>query len=107
MDAARFQGYEVICREDGIIALAADTSADRSRAAYESDEAFSDAVACGLADRYTFETLAEAADFADRKLKEWAKAGQKIEDRLRSQNATAIAHSSSGRNSSSGRRGRV
>ena len=54
---------------------------DRSRAAYDSEEAFLRAVAQGIADRYTFETLADAAAFAETRLKEMIRSRKAIKAR--------------------------
>ena len=72
---------EVIYREESLVALAGDTTHGRSRAAYDSEEAFLQAVAQGIADRYTFETLADAAAFAETRLKKMMRSAKAIEAR--------------------------
>ena len=50
-DVGHFHRLEVIYREESLAALAGDTTRGRSRAAYDSEEAFLQAVAQGIADR--------------------------------------------------------
>src|ERR1700751_388989 len=63
-DVDRFPDLEVIARDGALVALVGNTAAGRTRDAYDSEEAFLSAVALGLADRHTFNSLAEAAAFA-------------------------------------------
>jgi hypothetical protein len=83
-EAARLPDFEVIARDRNLAAFVGDTIPDRTRKAYDSDESFLHAVAQGYADRYTFNTLEEAATFAKRKLEDLARAAQLIEDALQS-----------------------
>lgn len=75
-DTKHFHGCEVIHREQNL--AAGDTTSGRSRSAFASEEAFLEAVALGIADQYTFETLAEAARFAEKKLSEMVKAAKEL-----------------------------
>jgi len=81
-EAAHFPDLEVIARDRNLAAFVGNTAPGRTREAYDSDESFLDAVARGVADRYTFHTLDEAATFAKRKLEDLARAAQKIEAAL-------------------------
>jgi hypothetical protein len=72
----------VIARDRNLAAFVGNTAPGRTREAYDSDESFLEAVAQGFADRYTFNTLDEAAAFAKRKLDELARTAQEIEDAL-------------------------
>ena len=81
-EAAHFPDLEVIARDRNLAAFVGNTAPGRTREAYDSDESFLEAVAQGFADRYTFNTLDEAAAFAKRKLDELARTAQEIEDAL-------------------------
>jgi hypothetical protein len=81
-EALQFPDLQVIARVRNLAAFVGDTTVGRSREAYDSDETFFEAVARGYADRYTFNTLDEAATFAKRKLEDLARAARKIEDAL-------------------------
>jgi hypothetical protein len=81
-EAARFPDLEVIARDRNLAAFLGNTTPRRSREAYDSDESFLEAVARGYADRYTFDTVDEAAAFAKRKLEDLARTAQNIEDAL-------------------------
>jgi hypothetical protein len=81
-EAAQFRDLEVIARDRNLAAFVGNTAPGRAREAYDSDESFLEAVAQGLADRFTFNTLDEAATFARRKLDDLARAAQKIEGAL-------------------------
>jgi hypothetical protein len=78
-EAAQFPDLEVIARDRNLAAFVGNTAPGRTREAYDSDESFLEAVAQGFADRYTFNTLDEAATFAQRKLDDLARAARKIE----------------------------
>src|SRR5277367_4880941 len=78
-EAARFPDLEVIALDRNLAAFVGNTAPGRTREAYNSDESFLEAVAQGFADRYTFNTLDEAATFAKRKLDDLTPAAQKIE----------------------------
>lgn len=86
-DVARFADLEVIARHGSLAALVGDTAPGRSREAYDSEESFLDSVSRGFADRHTFNTLDEAAIFAQAKLDHLAREAKCIEDVL-SQRAT-------------------
>ena len=81
-DVARFPDLEVIARHGSLAALVGDTAPGRSREAYDSEESFLDAVSRGFADRHTFNTLDEAAIFAQAKLDHLAREAKCIEDAL-------------------------
>lgn len=81
-DVARFPDLEVIARHGSLAALVGDTARGRSRAAYDSEESFLDAVSRGFADRHTFHTLDEAAIFAQAELDYLAREAKRIEDAL-------------------------
>lgn len=78
-DVDRFPYLESIARDVALVALVGDSAADRTRGAYDSEEAFLNAVALGLADRHTFTSLAEATAFAVAKLDNLAQAARRIE----------------------------
>jgi len=80
LEAARFHDLEIIARGRHLAAFVGNTDLGRARAAYDSEEVFLEAVARGFADRFTFNTLEEAATFAKQKLEDLARAAQKIED---------------------------
>src|ERR1700752_4805137 len=63
-DVDRFPDLEVIAQDGALVALVGNSAAGRTRDAYDSEDAFLNAVALGLADRHTFNNLAEAAAFA-------------------------------------------
>ena len=81
-EAARFPDLEVIARDRNLAAFVGNTAPGRTREAYDSDESFLEAVAQGFADRYTFNTLDEAATFALRKLDDLSRTAEKIEHAL-------------------------
>ena len=81
-EASQFPDLEVIARDRNLAAFVGNTAPGRTREAYDSDESFLEAVAQGFADRYTFNTLDEAAAFAKRKLEDLARTAQKIEGAL-------------------------
>jgi hypothetical protein len=78
-EAAQFPDLEVIARDRNLAAFVGNTAPGRAREAYDSDESFLEAVAQGFADRYTFNTLDEAATFAKQKLDDLARAAEKID----------------------------
>jgi hypothetical protein len=81
-EAARFPDLEVIALDRNLAAFVGSTAPGRTREAYDTDESFLEAVAHGYADRYTFDTVDEAAAFAKRKLEDLARTAQNIEDAL-------------------------
>jgi hypothetical protein len=78
-DVDRFPDLEVIARDGALVALVGNSAAGRTRDAYDSEEAFLSAVALGLADRHTFNSLAEATAFAVARLDNLAQAARRIE----------------------------
>ena len=78
-EAAKFPDLEVIARDRNLAAFVENTALGRTRSAYDSNESFLGAVAQGFADRYTFNTLDEAAIFAKRKLDDLVRAAEKID----------------------------
>lgn len=82
LDVHRFRGFEEVCRAQSLAALVGDTTSERSRERFSSEEMFLEAVARGDADRYTFESVEEAAAFAKDKLEILNRLGKAIEDGL-------------------------
>ena len=82
LDVHRICGFEEMCRNQSLVALVGDTTSERSRERYSSEEMFLEAVARGEADRYTFESVEEAAAFAKNKLEILNRSGKAIEDSL-------------------------
>jgi hypothetical protein len=78
-DVDRFPDLEVIARDGAVVALVGHSAAGRTRDAYDSEEAFLSAVALGLADRHTFNSLGEPTAFAVAKLDNLAQAARRIE----------------------------
>ena len=87
-DVDRFPDLEVIARDGALVALVGNSAAGRTRDAYDSEEAFLNAVALGLADRHTFNNLAEAAAFAVARLDNLAQAARRIEAAIQQRSAT-------------------
>jgi len=87
-DVERFPDLEVIARDGALVALVGNSADGRSRDAYDSEEAFLSAVALGLADRHTFNTLAEATAFAVAKLDNLAQAARRIEEAIQQRSST-------------------
>jgi hypothetical protein len=67
-ETRQFPGMKILARGGSIAALVGDTFEERTRSAFDSDDAFFYSVAGGQADLYTFNTLAEAARFAKGKI---------------------------------------
>ena len=84
LDVHRFRGFEEVYRDQSLAALVGDTTSERSREQYSSQDSFLEAVARGDADRYTFHSLEEAAAFAKEKLETLNRLGSGIEDSLNS-----------------------
>jgi hypothetical protein len=82
LDVHRFRGFEEVYRDQSLAALVGDTTSERSRERYPSLDLFLEAVARGEADRYTFQTVEEAAAFAKKKLETLNRLGKAIEDGL-------------------------
>ena len=82
LDVHRFPGLEEVCRDQSLAALVGDTTSERSRERFPSEEMFLEAVARGDADRYTFESVEAAAAFAKDKLEILNRSGMAIEDSL-------------------------
>jgi hypothetical protein len=82
VDVYRFGGFEEVCRDQSLAALIGDTTGDRSRERYVSEDTFLEAVARGEADRYTFQSAEEAIAFAREKLKILSRLGKRIENGL-------------------------
>ena len=82
LDVHRFCGLEEVCRDQSLAALVGDTTSERSRERFPCEEMFLEAVARGDADRYTFQTVEEAAAFANDKLEILNRSGKAIEDNL-------------------------
>lgn len=83
LDAHQFQGLIEVYRTHSLVALVGESSYQRSRHGYGSEELFLKAVARGTADRYTFHSLQEATVFAKEKLETWNRLGRAIERKLR------------------------
>jgi hypothetical protein len=79
-DVSHFPDLEVIAQNRNLAALVGATTAGRMREAFDSDEAFLDAVSRGFADRHAFQTLGEAANFANSELAALARKAKEIED---------------------------
>jgi hypothetical protein len=79
-DVSHFPDLEVIAQNGNLVALAGGTTPGRMRAAFDSDEAFLEAVSRGFADRHAFHTLGEAVKFADSKLASLASKAKEIEE---------------------------
>ena len=82
LDVDRFRGFEEVYRDQSLAALVGDTTSERSRERFSCEEMFLEAVARGDADRYTFESVEEAAAFAKDKLEILNRSGKAIEDSL-------------------------
>ena len=80
LDVHRFRGFEEVCRNQSLAALVGDTTSERSRERYASEDVFLEAVARGDADRYTFRNAEEAAAFAKKKLEILNRLGKAIEE---------------------------
>ena len=80
LDVHRFRGFEEVCRNQSLAALVGDTTRERSRERYSSQDLFLEAVARGDADRYTFQSREEAATFAKEKLERLNQLGKAIEE---------------------------
>jgi hypothetical protein len=87
-DVERFPNLEVIARDGALVALVGSSAAGRTRDAYDSEEAFLSAVALGLADRHTFNSLGEATAFAVARLDNLAQAARRIEAAIQQRSAT-------------------
>ena len=81
-DVHRFRGFEEVYRDQSLAALVGDTTSERSRERYSSQDLFLEAVARGDADRYTFQSLEEAVTFAKEKLETLNRLGMAIEEGL-------------------------
>src|ERR1700679_325069 len=68
-ETRQFPGMKILARGGSIAALVGDTFEERTRSAFDSEDAFFYSVASGQADLYTFKTLQEAARFAKGKIK--------------------------------------
>jgi len=84
LDVHRFRGFELVHRDQSLAALVGDKTSERSRQRYASEELFLEAVARGDADRYTFQSLEEAAAFAKEKLETLNRLGKAIEEGVES-----------------------
>ena len=80
LDVHRFRGFKEVCRDQSLAALVGDTTSERSRERYSSEDVFLEAVARGDADRYTFRNAEEAAAFAKEKLETLNRLGKAIEE---------------------------
>jgi len=80
LDVHLFRGFEEVYRDQSLAALVGDTTSERSRKRYASEDLFLEAVARGDADRYTFQSLEEAAAFAKEKLETLGRLGKAIEE---------------------------
>jgi hypothetical protein len=67
-ETQRFHGMKILARGGSIAALVGDTFEARTRSAFDSEASFLYSVGYGQADLYTFNTLVEAARFANRKI---------------------------------------
>ena len=81
-DVHRFRGFEEVYRDQSLAALVGDTTSERSRERYSSQDLFLEAAARGDADRYTFQSLEEAAAFAKEKIEILNRLGMAIEEGL-------------------------
>jgi hypothetical protein len=81
-EAAQFPDLEVIARDRNLAAFVGNTAPGVLAKPTIQMSLFLEAVAQGFADRYTFNTLDEAAAFAKQKLDDLARAARKIEDAL-------------------------
>lgn len=68
-DLSRFPGMGVLARGETIVALGGSTFKERTRSAFDDEDAFLEAVAHGNADLYTFSTIGDATVFASKKVK--------------------------------------
>ena len=82
LDVHRFCGFEEVYRDQSLAALLGDTTIQRSRERYASEDLFLEAVARGDADRYTLRSAEEAAAFAKEKLETLNRLGMAIEEGL-------------------------
>jgi hypothetical protein len=80
LDVHRFRGFEEVYRDQSLAALVGDTTSERSRERYSSQDVFLEAVARGDADRYTFRSAEEAVAFAKEKLETLNRLGKAIEE---------------------------
>ena len=80
LDVHRFRGFEEVYRDQSLAALVGDTTSERSRQRYASEDLFLEAVARGDADRHSFQSLEEAAAFAKKKLELLNRLGKAIEE---------------------------
>lgn len=88
VDVYRFRGFEEVYRDQSLAALVGDTTDERSRERYASEDAFLEAVARGEADRYTFQSIEEATTFARAKLEILNRLAKRIENGLNQNYAT-------------------
>jgi hypothetical protein len=86
-DVERFPDLEIVARDGSLTALVGNSTAARTRAAFDSEDAFLNAVALGLADRHTFNSLAEATTFAVAKLDSLAETARRIEEAIQQRSA--------------------
>jgi hypothetical protein len=86
-DVERFPDLEIVARDGSLTALVGNSTAARTRAAFDSEDAFLNAVALGLADRHTFNSLAEATAFAVAKLDSLAETARRIEEAIQQRSA--------------------
>jgi hypothetical protein len=82
VDVARFPDLEVVALDRNLAALVGPTVPGRMREAYDSDDAFLEAVSYGFADRHTFQALDDAAAFASWKLEDLARQAKEVEDAI-------------------------
>lgn len=82
VDVYRFCGFEEVCRDQSLAVLVGDTTSERSRERYASEDSFLEAVARGKADRYTFQSIEEATTFAREKLGILNRLGKRMENCL-------------------------
>jgi hypothetical protein len=87
-DVERFPDFELVARDGSLTALVGNSSVARTRAAFDSEDAFLNAVALGVADRHTFNSLAEATAFAVARLDALAQAARRIEAAMQQRSAT-------------------
>jgi hypothetical protein len=80
-DAHLFKGLKEVSRDCSLVAFVGESIPERSRHGFASEELFLEAVARGDADRYSFNTVEEAAAFARKKLEMLNRIGRAIEDR--------------------------
>lgn len=81
-ETSRFPGMSIVAHDGAIAALAGITFRERTRAGFDSEDEFLDAAARGAADLNTFESLAEATEFARRQVAFLIEKARRIEEAM-------------------------